>query len=444
MFPIKRASDEGGFEIIIEKDQHRFLRAREGDHLMTTFQCDVCQFRNIKGHSPSNDQSDTRLLTFIRRATLDAFWARETGTVKNTLRDINNIRRNALSMGLKPEDVLPTMGPFLVKDEQGMGLAVCMLLRSLDAGKNERTIQFSTTQKMKSSYANMWRSSIHGNKGAVAVRDTAKLSYSSCPTHGEWFERFTRGMHERLGDKVVQDLGITIDQMKALMDRYDTRWENAEDDRTLQKATLFPALFSIVAFCCALRGEEVPLIRLTDMVAHMDECINHPTHPHVIVVLQGKMKNEVSKNSHVMPIALTTRSGLEPGKWITRMIQWYADEGIYSGWVFRSLRDQEESARASQYENDILGELENIQRELPRVINETINVFEEYGVSRSFRRGSDAHAINQRVRRLDIEINNRWRSIDHAGGKSAKLGMIHHYADLQQLLPTRLIYSSSL
>lgn len=441
-FPIRRPSDEDGFAVIVEKDQHRFLRGRAGDHLLTTFQCDVCHFRNLKGHSPLDGYDDNRLLTYIRRANLDAFWARETGTVRNTRRDVATITRNAAVFGLV--NILPKMGPFRVADDHGMGLAVCMLLRSLDTGKNEKTIQFATTQKMKSSYANVWRASVNGNLGAVAVRDTAKMTYSSCPTHGEWFERFTRGMHERMGDKVIQDLGITIEQMHALMHRYETRWMEAGLDRVRQKGTLFPALLSIVAFCCALRGEELPLMRLFETQAHMKEAAEHPTMPHVIVVLMGRMKNEISENNHIMPLVIKTKTGLEPGKWIRRMVDWYAVDGINTGWVFRNRRNEHEKANASEYEDDILGELENVQKTTKNIIGEHVRVYDEFGISRSFRRGSDAHALNQEVSIIDIEINNRWRSIDSAGGKAPRLRMIHHYSELKALLKARLRYSASL
>jgi hypothetical protein len=33
--------DEGGFEIKEVVDEFRFLRARDGDHLVTPFQCDL-------------------------------------------------------------------------------------------------------------------------------------------------------------------------------------------------------------------------------------------------------------------------------------------------------------------------------------------------------------------------------------------------------------------
>jgi hypothetical protein len=347
-------------------------------------------------------------------------------------------------LGIDPDVLLPPMGPFPIHDEIGMGLAVCILQRSLDVGRNEATIQFSTTQKMKAAYSNMWRASTRGCEGAVLSRDTTKLFHTTCPTHGDWFERFTKGMHERMGDKVRQDLGITIDQMHALMKRYDDRWLLAQGSRMEQKTILFPALFCIIAFCCGLRGEEVPLVNLFGIREHLEEGLRHPTHPHIIIALLGRFKTEVSEKYHLMPLVPVTATGLEPKKWVTRMVQWYAQATppILRGFVF--LNKNGKQARASEYEYDILNELDNIQKEQPDIIGEGVNVFEEFGVSRSFRRGSDAHAINQGVSTSDIERNNRWRSVESAGPKQAHLRMIHHYSDARHIIKALLRYSAPL
>ena len=61
-----------------------YEEARDGDHLITPFQCDICVFRRIKGMDPDvNSHSDTLTLSYIRRANLDAFWSRARGTIKN-------------------------------------------------------------------------------------------------------------------------------------------------------------------------------------------------------------------------------------------------------------------------------------------------------------------------------------------------------------------------
>jgi hypothetical protein len=102
------------------------------------------------------------------------------------------------------------------------------------------------------------------------------------------------------------------------------------------------------------------------------------------------------------------------------------------------------SVKASVYEFDILVELDAIQKSTRGLISVSIDVYESYGVSRSFRRGSNTHAINQGVSEADINHNNRWSVVERAKGRGPKLGMQQHYADVLLMLPTLLRYSSAL
>lgn len=442
-FPVRRATDEDGYVVIVPKDKDRFMFGRAGDHLMTTFQCDLCQFRNVNYRTPRDADADRLLLKFIRRANLDALWAREPGTVNNTRRDIEIMCRKARQLGLDSSSILPPMGPFPIRDDHGMGAAVCILMRTLDAGRNEATIQFATAMKMKSSYANVWRASLKGSDGAVVTRDLIKMFHSTCPTHCDWFDRFSKGLHERMGDLTKPDLAISIELMHQLMANYERRWVMAGSDREHQRTVLFPALFCVIAFCCGLRGEELPLISLCGVRRNLERARNHPTHPHVVIALLGRFKTEVSEKYHLMPLVLKTQTGLEPGLWVDRMVSWYEVKGIERGWVFRNFKTGD-PARTGDFEWDILGEIEKIQQDYPNIVSDKVCVVEEYGVSRSFRRGSDTHAQNQGVSVVDIERNNRWRSLENAAGKSVKLRMIHHYSELSQMLKSLLRYSAPL
>jgi hypothetical protein len=64
---------------------NEFLRARPGDHLFCLFECDSCAFFRLKP-KPLDPKShiDSLLLIYIRRANLDAFWSRGSGTVEGT------------------------------------------------------------------------------------------------------------------------------------------------------------------------------------------------------------------------------------------------------------------------------------------------------------------------------------------------------------------------
>ena len=58
----------------------RYEAGRNGDHMLTNFQCDICHFCNIKGRSPERSNlKDNMLLETIWRELLDAFWSWEPG-----------------------------------------------------------------------------------------------------------------------------------------------------------------------------------------------------------------------------------------------------------------------------------------------------------------------------------------------------------------------------
>jgi hypothetical protein len=441
-FVIKKPMDEEGFSVLVERDKGRFLSARNGDHFMCPFQCDLCHFRNIQKRDPTPDtnRKDALMLRCIRRANLDALWARESSTVVANGREMRKIALKADMVNMAVPT--PELGPFPVNDDQGMAMAVCILMRSLDPGINEEYVQYGTARKMRSAYSNFWQASVEGGKHAVVQRNTTKMFMTSCPTNGFWFERFMLGMHKRQGDQSYPDLAISIDVMLALMERFERAWEVAKGQEKEERAVLFPALFSIITYCGGFRGEETPLMELSGTRKNYSESGRHKL-SHVVVSLVGRFKNEIGEHRHMLPLAAVTASGLKPRMWVGRMLEWYRKQGISSGPVFRNF-EKGTAARANTYEYDILLELDTIQKEGRDIISETVDVFERYGVSRSFRRGSNTHAINQGVSKSDIDHNNRWSVVERANGMAPKLGMQQHYADVLQMLPTLLRYSSAL
>ena len=131
-------------------DPERFKLARDVDHLMCLFQYDDCHFQNLKKRAPGASDTDGVLLLCIRRANLDALWARKPGTVHSNRREGAVIE---LSKQLGLENPYPGRGPYPVKDSFGMGVAAMMLMRSLGTGKNAKTIQYKTMRKLRGHYS---------------------------------------------------------------------------------------------------------------------------------------------------------------------------------------------------------------------------------------------------------------------------------------------------
>jgi hypothetical protein len=452
-YPIRRAVDEDGLVVESAADADRFKYGRAGDNFMTMFQCDLCHFRNIQERDPvDGDELDVCALRNIRRANMDALWSREPSTVRTNLATLRKFcSYGEGKLGYDTAVLIPTMGPFPVKDDCGMRVASVSTERSLDKGVNEKTVQHGTVRKFRSVFSNMWHASVEGGQDAVAVRNTSKLIQTSCPTFGEWFERFGLGLHKRMGDVVRQDRAVSVDVMRALMEEFEKDWkvvtERGGENEEVEKI-LFPALFAIVAYVVALRGEEVPLMDVAGTRNHFSKAINTvpnedgETMAHVVIALLGRFKGEKGEKHHYMVSVIKTKSGLEPAKWVGRMLKWYHDKGVTNGPVFRKRNGSR--AKAKDYEVEIFDRLERIQKEQPGVLDPSIDITEEFGLSRSFRRGSDSRAIAEEVPVTTIDLNNRWRKVESAKGKAPSFKMFEHYADIELLLGQFLRYSRAM
>jgi hypothetical protein len=68
-FSLEEQGDKDGFVTMI-------LMARNWDHLMTPFQCDMCHFRNINKRDPIKHKLEgIHLLRCIQHANPDAMWS---------------------------------------------------------------------------------------------------------------------------------------------------------------------------------------------------------------------------------------------------------------------------------------------------------------------------------------------------------------------------------
>jgi hypothetical protein len=155
-------TDDDGFDWRPVEDSFRYKQARDGDHLLTAFQCDLCWFRNLQQRDPlSQLDRDDLLLCCIRRANLDAVWGREPLTVQATLRSAIQLMRLWDKVGMSPQ--FPLIGPFPVRDSLGMGVTVAMLLKSLEPGKYHASYQqFETVRKLRAGFANIYMASVEG------------------------------------------------------------------------------------------------------------------------------------------------------------------------------------------------------------------------------------------------------------------------------------------
>ena len=194
---------------IEEGDKDRFKCGRDGDHLMTPFQCENCHFYNLKGRGRIKGCSPDDLLAMcIRRATLDSFWSRERSTVAANL---GEIRRYAHIQGLFGLGTIafPVRGPFGSNDTMGMEVACALLVRSLAGGRNAKHVQYETVRKLRSMYSN-YVHTCPGGTGDTFMSDLGSASMvSTSITNQLWFKRFMIGCHRRMGDVWMPDAPVT-------------------------------------------------------------------------------------------------------------------------------------------------------------------------------------------------------------------------------------------
>ena len=424
-----------------ERDKNLYMEARDGDHLCTPFQCDGCHFRNIMGRDPLEEKAeDTKILSSIRRASLDAFWSRDRSTVDKMLQEARRALRICHSLQLPYSGPFTSMGPYPLEDSFGMTEAILLLERSTDPGKHADTIQFGTMRKMRSMFSNIHNASSRGQEGMVMAKDSKKMTVTKCKTHGEFFERFVRGAHKRMGDIVKPDRALSLPVLHAILEIVEREWETAANEEKGQLA--IEAAFYLIAFCGGLRGEEVPLTDITGISKWWNEGEVANVPAHVTVALLGRVKGETGEKYHLMPLAGETKSGLKPRLWIGRAIAALAKEGITRGPLFRTKAGQ--PIRAGAMEMQFFTRLETVQMLRPDLIPEQVDVCDVYGVSRSFRRGSTTEAGNRGVPANIIEMNNRWRRAERAGTSQASMGMREHYTDVRLSLPQLLRYSLAL
>jgi hypothetical protein len=258
-FFVMRSKDIDGEDLLAPGDEVRFQTARNGDHFMCPFQCDLCHFRRLKGRDPFHGfWADDVTLLCIRRANLDAFWAREPDSVRANLREVREILSNGELLGI---DMLGELGPYPFDDCFGMRPAIAFLLKSRKGGRHDHhQIQYSSARKVRSAFSNNFHAS-QAQLGALTFSAGKGHHFASCSvTNGMWYSRFQDGVHCHMGDVLKQDMAISIGVMLKLQELFERDYQESSGEE--RQKIVEGATFALIAYCISLRGFEVPKIDL--------------------------------------------------------------------------------------------------------------------------------------------------------------------------------------
>jgi hypothetical protein len=184
-----------------------------------------------------------------------------------------------------------------------------------------------------------------------------------------------------MGDIVCPDRALSISIMIEILRELDLEWNDSGSDRFNVASE---AAFYVIGFCCALRGEEIPKTDLQGVLKHWEES-GRSNPAHVVIALLGRFKGETGLRYHLMPLVIRTKSGIEPRKWIGRLLGIYEKMGVYHGPFFRTANGERMKLREAN--TFFFSRLEKVQLLRPDLIGPDVEVEDVYGIGRSLRRG---------------------------------------------------------
>eukprot|EP00984_Skeletonema_dohrnii_P004388 scaffold1564_cov78-Skeletonema_dohrnii-CCMP3373.AAC.2 len=370
---------------------------------MTTFECDLCHFRNLNKRDPEYTSGKDRLtMTAIRRANLDAFWARESSTLKGNLDRVIADYRDTNHRFNIGENFLPVLGN---------------PTSSWRKGRYTRNVQFGTVRQTRSWYANIFDAAANPVEG-----DDEEEATGLSPTKSQWFKRFMRGVKLRMGVVRIQNEALTSQQVLGLLELISEEWIATEESTGKERLEEL-ACYVLIGFGVGLRGEEVLLVSLEGLLYFWEET-GAEAQPYTMITLFGRFKAETGYRWHCLPLCENGRSGIPFRAWIGALLERRVSQGRRKDYLF-SKRD---GSKASV--SDFDGEFKRLiallhEHEVRPELSSRGTDLEQYSLRRSLRRG----AILETTERVDesiVKSLNRWRTRESARGTEPVQSKMHN------------------
>ena len=422
------------------------MSARNGDMLCSPFQCDHCWFVNLCRREPSNtSHSDERLLRYIHRVNLDLMWSRERGTVANTLAAVNKGKTMSIELGLVPQQI--KLGPWPLGDAQGFQTAIEMLRASQKKGKNDTSyVQFDTVCKIRTAYSTVYENSAEGGRHTLTFKGSHGNTFAANrgSTDTRLFRKFMIGLEKRMGRLVIQNAGISVEILLAMLESMEMEYGQVESGSERKRELIICGSAFVVLFSAALRGGEVLLGEASELVRRIMEGKHHANHPHVLFPMMGRFKGERGERNLIFCLTNMSSRGIPNRRWLERLARLLRLESRHKE-AGPAFCDQDGFVIGSVFLNrELHRSLSNLQVRRPDLIPQDVVITEVYNVYRSFRRGSTTRAREAKVPKDIIELNNRWNKVERKSGGMPNMSMADLYTEIRQALATKLRFSKSL
>ncbi len=358
--------------------------------MICPFQCDGCWFKNLFNRDPvEGSVADAWNLSLIRRANLDLFWSRDASTVSGIRGNTKELIRRARAFGRKIP--LSPMSPWPVDDKEGMGVAIAMLEKSIEKGRNsDKYMQFDTVRKLRSAAANVYSATSQAANLRYCLKSGNRLLHlEEGPTQRNLIERIVIGMENRMPKESSRNLPFTSRMILYILDNLEEELYNPGTTADRARLLIMTGAYLAITFGYSLRGNEGFWVDCERLCKHIQVGKYDGRQPHVLIPLLGRFKSEVGERMHVIPLVNVTRSGIAIRTWVERLVATLKGEGKTDCPAFCD--DEGYQLYASTLESVIHPILRKMQRDPSHkdVIPPSLDVTLWYLLARSCRRGAE-------------------------------------------------------
>jgi hypothetical protein len=168
--------------------------------------------------------------------------------------------------------------------------------------------------------------------------------------------------------------------------------------------------------------------------------------PSTVVPLLGRVKGEHHTRQHLLTSVNVTGSGIKVCSWVHRVLAVHRLNQRTRGPAFVSAEGtQSSTAEMNDLFIEALTEIFDHHPDLFGVdIKTAADLVDKYNVFRSFRRGSESHAVAQKVSEADRYIVHRWKKKENAGANRVNHPIDQHYVDIALVTDSFLRYTQAM
>ena len=139
------------------------------------------------------------------------------------------------------------------------------------------------------------------------------IHFSTCPTHSMFFTRFAKGLLERMGRETKSDLALDHNILSFIFKNFEEELNNKTTSQEHLRWVVLLVSYLVIVFLGSLRVNEGYMVEIGGLIQHIEDGkAENEDHPHIVIPLLGRFKNESGKRWFLILCAAVTVSGFKP------------------------------------------------------------------------------------------------------------------------------------